>query len=264
MLLVMMATMFSVDVFAGSAPSTPDYLICGDCGKGVTYEFNTCTKELKILGKGEMDDFKPIRKEFTAAKVAKNVTKVTCGAVNVGTKILSEPKFKIPDNIRVSSSVSSGILITTSILGFFGDHIIDVISDKAGNYGTVPWRDYMYEIQFVTVSDGVTKIGVNAFAGLENLKQVKIGNTVTHIGLFAFCRCINLTSIEIGNGIRKVDDDVFFGCEKLTKVKSLSTYDINCPNAFNTCTELQEIEVPCDYEGDTFCGIKVVKHKNRM
>ena len=51
MLLVIMATMFSVDVFA----YRPRYH--GNCGENVRYSFNEDTGELEIFGEGDIDDY---------------------------------------------------------------------------------------------------------------------------------------------------------------------------------------------------------------
>jgi hypothetical protein len=48
----------------------------------------------------------------------------------------------------------------------------------------------------VTIGDGVTSIGGQAFRGCESLVSVTIGDGVTSIGDRAFYYCSSLTSIE--------------------------------------------------------------------
>ena len=47
----------------------------------------------------------------------------------------------------------------------------------------------------VTIGNGVTSIGDEAFSGCTGLTSVTIGNGVTSIGYAAFGNCTNLTSV---------------------------------------------------------------------
>lgn len=60
-----------------------------------------------------------------------------------------------------------------------------------------PWNSFRDQITTVTIGDGVTKIGKNAFYEFDNLSSVTIPAGVTTIGEAAFSLCGNLTSINV-------------------------------------------------------------------
>ena len=60
-----------------------------------------------------------------------------------------------------------------------------------------PWNSFRDQITTVTIGDGVTKIGKNAFYEFDNLSSVTIPAGVTTIGEAAFSLCDNLTSINV-------------------------------------------------------------------
>lgn len=259
LLMTMIATMFSTNVFAGGSSSTPnDYLICGSCGKGVTYEFNTFTKELKILGRGEIKDFKG----FGNACPSNGVT-VTKNVVNIAATSLSIAGGRAITNKNLTPRMKTGIDLGVSIGGYVVGQLvgfgIDAIKNKVDISGTVPWREYMLDIKYVTVTDGITKIGKNAFANLENLKDVKIANSVEEIDMAAFVNCTSLTSVTIGNGVKQIGDYAFCGCDNLTNVTYNGKSNLHNSDAFVMCSLLQEVKVLPYYEGNTFCGIKITK-----
>lgn len=256
LLMTMIATTFSVDVFAGGSSSTTNYLICGSCGKGVTYEFNRFTKELKILGRGKIKDFKELGNTCSSSGLS-----VTKGAVGMAVTGLSTAGGIAITNSNLTPRMKTGIGLGASIGGYvvgqLVDFGIDAIKNKVDISGTVPWREYMLDIKSVTVTDGITKIGKNAFANLENLKEVKIANSVEEIDMAAFVNCTSLTSVTIGNGVKQIGGYAFCGCDNLTNVTYNGNSNLHNSDAFVMCPLLQEVKVSPYYEGDTFCGIQV-------
>ena len=82
-----------------------------------------------------------------------------------------------------------------------GELVIDGTGEMADyTRYTVPWISYRYNIQTVTVKNGVTRIGHNAFASSANLTVVKIPSSVSSIGDESFWNCYNLTSITVDAG----------------------------------------------------------------
>ncbi len=77
----------------------------------------------------------------------------------------------------------------------------------------------------VTIPSGVTSINDDAFWDCENLKSVTIPNSVTSIGHCAFEGCA-LTSVTIPSSVTSLGDDVFNDCDKLTSI----TVDSNNKN----------------------------------
>lgn len=69
-----------------------------------------------------------------------------------------------------------------------------------------PWGS---NITKVTVGNGVTYIGKNAFRDHSKLSEVVIGSGVTEIGDAAFSWCKALTSIEIPSNVQKIGSEAF-------------------------------------------------------
>ena len=83
---------------------------------------------------------------------------------------------------------------------------------------SAPWSPYSISIKSITICNGVTSIGYNAFIGCKNVKIVIIPNSVNEIGPGAFNGCMGLTSIEIPNSVTIILDYAFSGCNGLTSL----------------------------------------------
>ena len=60
------------------------------------------------------------------------------------------------------------------------------------------WCFYSFDgLTSVTISEGVTSIGVRAFSVCSNIKELKISSTVSSIGNYAFTSCHELTTVTI-------------------------------------------------------------------
>jgi hypothetical protein len=70
----------------------------------------------------------------------------------------------------------------------------------------------------ITIPDGVTGIGGNAFSGCAGLKSVAIPNSVTSIGSGAFFGCAGLTSVTIPESVTSIGNMAFSGCAGLTEI----------------------------------------------
>jgi len=80
------------------------------------------------------------------------------------------------------------------------------------NFGTPPWKSRFYEekikLEKIVIADGVTSIGKYAFAGLQNLKMIKIAESVKKIGYASF-EYSGLDAIKIPATIDAIDDWAF-------------------------------------------------------
>ena len=110
---------------------------------------------------------------------------------------------KCTDGIEWSVDTSTGELLITGI-GAIPDY------DSVG-----PWfSDYKDDIKKVTIGDGITKVGKNAFAGLTNLTDVTLGKDVRTIGDSAFFGCTSLKNIVIPDTVKSIGEDAFKNCNK--------------------------------------------------
>ena len=109
------------------------------------------------------------------------------------------------------------------------------MNDYSANYfeNRAPWRGY--DIKRIIIGDGVTTIGVYAFAGCSSLTSVTIPNSVTTIGEEAFEGCRALTSVTIPNSVTKIGDSAFEDCSALTSVTIPNSVTKIGDRAFEYC-----------------------------
>ena len=116
------------------------------------------------------------------------------------------------------------------------------------NEGCVDWHTTSgvnkANIQTVTISDGVTSIGVNAFKDCTLLTSVEIPDGVESIGNGAFEDCSSLTSIKIPSSVTSIEDRTFFNCTRLTQVEIPNSVTSIKDSAFAGCRSLTSIEIP--------------------
>ena len=87
-----------------------------------------------------------------------------------------------------------------------------------GEMTSNPWNEYNNYIKSVKIEDGITTIGVEAFAACLNLATITIPGSVTTIEEAAFYGCENLTSVIIENGVKTIGVEAFEECLNLTTI----------------------------------------------
>ncbi|MDR1002966.1 MAG: leucine-rich repeat protein [Oscillospiraceae bacterium] len=96
----------------------------------------------------------------------------------------------------------------------------------------------------VTVPEGITEIGDEAFLGFSSLTQITIPNSVTSIGWWAFCDCYSLTQINIPNSITSISRWAFCDCSSLTQINVPNSVTSIGHEAFCYCSSLTQINIP--------------------
>ena len=84
-----------------------------------------------------------------------------------------------------------------------------------GSPSDPPWGT---GIRSVTLSDGITSIGRDAFFHCFELTSVTIPDSVTFIGDRAFYGCSNLASVTIGSSVTSIGEQAFYECSNLASV----------------------------------------------
>lgn len=107
-----------------------------------------------------------------------------------------------------------------------------------------PWSAKNNVISEITVLDGVTSIGDNAFysccAGSIDLQCTSL----ISIGKNAFSRCTMLTSIFIPESVQSIGSEAFSLCEGLSMVELPTTLTKIPDGIFTDCTLLDSITIP--------------------
>ena len=138
----------------------------------------------------------------------------------------------VPLGVFTASAASSGTTgdctwtlddegnLTISGNGRMADYGTKIIQLNINNTNMVDYAvtDAPWGFQFatVTIENGVTNIGNNAFCGCFNLYNVSIADTVTDIGTKAFAFDINLQSIGIPASVVQIAPDAFTNCYQLS------------------------------------------------
>lgn len=101
----------------------------------------------------------------------------------------------------------------------------DKISGKLTISGTgaisdnyIGWESFKSGIKNVEISDGITKIGAQAFENCTSLISVEMPKSLTGIGESAFYNCTSLQSIEIPESVTSIGDSAFNFTKAVTDV----------------------------------------------
>ena len=143
------------------------------------------------------------------------------------------------------------------------------------------WYVLLYQVNGVSMSEGITSIGEALFYDMQTLSEVTIPSTITEIrarafencrklkmihfaansqlqtiGDWAFYNCHNLRSLTLPEGVTNVGDAAFYGCNYLTEITLPSTIKKVADNAFALCPRMQTMYVnalvPPTIEAKTF------------
>lgn len=70
----------------------------------------------------------------------------------------------------------------------------------------------------VTVANGITKIGNEAFFACNALTEIKVPDAVETIGNLAFSSCGGLRTVAVGAGVRTIGEQAFTSCPALATI----------------------------------------------
>lgn len=111
-------------------------------------------------------------------------------------------------------------------------------------YSVTPWFDYLDEISFVSVGEGVTSIGDNAFHNGYNINIIEMPSTLNRIGKAALYHCENLQYLNIPDSVQTIEYAAFAYCHSIQTV-SVPDGVTSIPEAcFNNCISLTDVMLP--------------------
>ena len=96
----------------------------------------------------------------------------------------------------------------------------------------------------VIVEDGVTSLGIGAFAESQNLIEITLPETLTDLGFATFMNCHNLQRINIPDNIKVISQMTFYRCSSLTKIELPGLLEEIYLGAFFGCCNLRYITLP--------------------
>lgn len=96
----------------------------------------------------------------------------------------------------------------------------------------------------ITISDGINKIGANAFNGCTGLISINIPGTMKTIGANAFQGCTSLVKVnmDVPSVLETIESGAFMGCSVLRNLDLPSTLKTIGPSAFQS-SGLQKISL---------------------
>ena len=182
LLMTMIATTFSVDVFAGGDNSDCISDICESCTKGCLKGCLKCCKDIGCC---------PCIPYPTPIPVPINIDGYD---FNENTKELT-------------------LLSNYSKVGPIPQYTneIKTVTIEPGVKRLVGTFQNCYNLTTVYTSDTLEEIGENAFADCRYLNFIKIPDSVTKIGAYAFKGCTSLTSITIPDSVTTISEHAFDG-----------------------------------------------------
>ena len=101
-----------------------------------------------------------------------------------------------------------------------------------------------FSIKKITIPNGITSIGTDAFYLCTSLTDITIPDSVTSIGDYAFCECESLASITIPNSVTSIGKGAFEDCKSLINVTIPNGIKSIEDCTFNLCSSLTGITIP--------------------
>lgn len=111
------------------------------------------------------------------------------------------------------------------------------------SYGSTPWYTLSNTIKTIIIGDGVTSIGVDAFANCSSLTSVTIGDGVTILEAYTFYNCSSLTSVTIGSSVTIIGDYAFSYCSSLKSITIPDSVTSIGGCAFEYCRSLTSVTI---------------------
>lgn len=95
---------------------------------------------------------------------------------------------------------------------------------------------------------GITSIGDSAFRSCTGLTELHLPTGITSIGANAFRSCTGLTEIVVPDSVETIGDKAFYDCSGLASLRLSQGLKTLGTNVFLSCNSLTEVEIPAGVE----------------
>ncbi|CAJ1956745.1 unnamed protein product [Cylindrotheca closterium] len=96
------------------------------------------------------------------------------------------------------------------------------------------------KLRYVQFSEGLQKIGSNAFSNCVSLESIRLPSTMTAVHKGSFYNCVSVTSVVLNEGLEIIEKDAFSGCG-MELLWLPSTMKYVRTGAFDSCKELKKV-----------------------
>lgn len=107
--------------------------------------------------------------------------------------------------------------------------------------GSTPWGTSLTK---VIIEEGVTTVGMAAFANCKELKEVSLPKSLTSIEKFGFFRCKNLPAITLPKNLALIGANAFYEDAKLASIIIPDSVIEIGNDAFEDCKLIKNITIP--------------------
>jgi len=160
-------------------------------------------------------------------------------------------------NAGVSSSIKITHMVTS---GYCGEHLSwnfdestssltiagygDMYDYPGDEFRNLPWYLYLQDIKSISLPEGLTSIGDNAFSFCSKIRSITIPNTVKKIGESSFQSCYSLEQISIPNSVTSIGAYAFAIDSSLVSVTLSENLTKLDTALFKHCVSMRSITIP--------------------
>ena len=122
----------------------------------------------------------------------------------------------------------------------------ETVTNNGTEYSVTKIGGYAFKgsaVTSVSMPEGITSIGFEAFSGCQNLESVALPESLTTLGSNAFESCKSLKTIKIPSGVTAIPGSCFYCCSSLESVTIPEGVTTIGERAFQDCN-LKELTLP--------------------
>lgn len=171
--------------------------------------------------------------------------------------ILTNAAVNLPENGESISITASAESYESLFYSVEEDHIVINGCDEAAESVVIPAEidglpvtaiaDYTFDnlenLSSVTIPEGVTTIGKDAFSCCYKLTDISLPESLTAIGNSAFYECTALEQITLPDALETIGENAFYGCTALTSVTIPDRVTSIGYQTFAVCTHLSDVTI---------------------